>query len=115
MDKSYEGRRGPEGLSVYVAEHQLGGVDANRRLPSRIDLMNHTRAGTFECGFRGSGPSQLALAILADHLGSEGEALELHLGFRDRAIVDLPRDRDWCLTTSSIDAHLSVLRASLAF
>ncbi len=111
MDKTYEGRRGPEGLSVFVAEHELG-TAGSRRLSSRIDLINHTPAGAFECGFRGSGSSQLALAILADYLESDAEAIELHLGFRDRAIVGLPRDRDWRLTKKIIDTHVSALRAS---
>lgn len=35
-------------------------------LPLRLDLANHSPCG-FEWGYSGSGPAQLALAILADH------------------------------------------------
>jgi len=102
---SYEGERGPEGLLVYVVQ---GGIRV-RQLSPRLDLVKHTPTGGFECGFKGSGPSQLALALLADHL-EDDEALELHLAFRDRVILDLPRDRDWCLTEGHIDVELKALR-----
>jgi hypothetical protein len=107
----YEGKRGPKGLVVYVTvDYQPG--DPLRRLSPRTDLVKHTPRGAFECGFKGSGPSQLALAILADHLVDEGEAVDLHLRFRDRAIIDLPRDRAWRLTDGDIEGHLQALRAS---
>ncbi len=105
---SYEGQRGPTGLSVYVVK---SGTKVRRLLP-RIDLVEHTPAGTFECGFKGFGSSQLALALLADHLQDDREALKLHLAFRDDVIVDLKRDRDWCLTDDYIAMRLSALRAS---
>jgi uncharacterized protein DUF6166 len=112
MGSSYEGERGPKGLLVYVVESGAGGTKI-RPLSPRIDLVKHTPTGGFECGFKGSGPSQLALALLADHLGDD-EALELHLAFRDRVILELPRDRGWSLTKGYIDAHLKELRASRA-
>src|SRR5208282_6414570 len=104
---SYEGERGPQGLLVYVVQ---GGTRV-RQLSPRLDLVKHTPTGAFECGFKGSGPSQLALALLADHL-EDDEALELHLAFRDQVILDLPRDRYWCLTEGDIDVALKVLRGS---
>ena len=94
---------------VYVAEDYQPG-DIVRRLSPRTDLMKHTPSGAFECGFKGSGPSQLALAILAEHLIDAGEAVNLHMRFRDRVIIDLPRDRSWCLTESDINAHVEALR-----
>jgi len=108
MAKSYKGEWGPKGLAVYVLEDR--GNRVGQLLP-RIDLRAHTPDGAFECGFRGSGPSQLGLAILADHLGNDREALDLHQAFRDLVIVDLPRDRDWCVTAGYIDAQLVALRA----
>lgn len=104
---SYEGQRGPNGLSVYVVK---SGTKV-RRLSPRVDLVKHTPTGGFECGFKGSGPSQLALALLADHLQDDHEALELHLAFRDEVVVVLRRDRDWCLTEDYIATQLSPLRA----
>ncbi len=110
---NYEGERGPDGLLVYVVEREESGTKV-RRLSPRIDLVKHTPSGGFECGFKGSGPSQLALALLADHLKDDREALELHLTFRDRVIVGLPRDRHWCLTEGDIEALLETLRVSRA-
>jgi len=111
-NKSYEGKRGPNGLLMYVVkDRETEGAQVSRLSP-RTDLMKHTPNGAFECGFKGSGPSQLALAILADHLNDVGEAVDLHLNFRDRVIVGLPRDRDWCLSKANIDTQLEGLRSS---
>jgi hypothetical protein len=39
-----------------------------RPLPLRCDIVNHSPTG-FSWGYAGSGPAQLALAILADYFG----------------------------------------------
>jgi hypothetical protein len=112
-NKIYEGKRGPNGLLISVVkDHETDDAQVSQLSP-RTDLMKHTPNGAFECGFKGSGPSQLALAILADHLGDASEAVHLHLNFRDRVIVDLPRDRDWRLTKANIDGQLTALRSSI--
>lgn len=72
----------------------------NRDLDPRLDLRNHSPTG-FAWGYGGSGPAQLALAILADFFASnttprlerwpepkcktEGDwiALQLYQGFKD--------------------------------
>jgi hypothetical protein len=43
-------------------------------LPPRLDLFNHSPAG-FDWGYGGSGPAQLALAMLADALVHDAETL----------------------------------------
>ena len=45
-------------------------------LPPRNDLKNHSPGG-FAWGYAGSGPSQLALAILAHHFRNAGDGGEL--------------------------------------
>lgn len=55
-------------------------------LPVRLDLFNHSPTG-FEWGYRGSGPAQLALAMLADFLGNDQEALELYQEFKEIMIA----------------------------
>lgn len=63
--KTYIGERLEHGCEVYVLE------DGKRRpLSLRLDLRNHSPEG-FEWGYGGSGPAQLALAILADCLGPD--------------------------------------------
>lgn len=97
--KRYEGIR--QGYAVTVT------VDG-RRLNPRLDLWNHSPDG-FEWGYGGSGPAQLALAILADHLGDDTEALNFHHRFKWAIVAELP-GRGWRLTSLEIDAVLHTLR-----
>lgn len=97
--KSYTGYR--EGHAVIVR------VDG-RPLNPRLDLWNHSPTG-FEWGYCGSGPAQLALAILADHLGDDQQALNLYQRFKWAVVVELPRKR-WTLTSRDIDQTLHNLR-----
>ena len=82
--KTYEGRR--EG---YVAEVTVNGYPLNPRL----DLWNHSPTG-FEWGYGGSGPAQLALALLSDHLDDDDQALELHHEFKREVVAKFGR-RGW--------------------
>src|SRR2546423_1244722 len=61
--KIYRGERFDSGCEVYV--HENG---ACYPLPPRNDIVNHSPNG-FEWGYSGSGPAQLALAIMADFCG----------------------------------------------
>jgi hypothetical protein len=97
--KRYEGRR--EGYAVIVT------VDG-RRLNPRHDLWNHSPTG-FEWGYGGSGPAQLALAILADHLGNDQQAFDFHHRFKWAVTAELP-GRGWTLTSQEIDRVLQNLR-----
>ena len=97
--KQYAGRR--EGYAVIVT------VDG-RRLNPRLDLWNHSPTG-FEWGYCGSGPAQLALAILADHCGNDQQAFNFHHRFKWAVIAELPR-RSWTLTSQEIDQVLPTLR-----
>src|SRR3954447_19020797 len=100
--KRYEGRR--EGR---VAEVLVNG----RQLKPRLDLWNHSPTG-FEWGYGGSGPAQLALALLADHLGNEEEAVVLHQEFKRAVVAQLPH-RGWTLTSDQIERAVNALRAAL--
>ena len=97
--KHYSGRR--EGYAAIVA------VDG-RPLNPRLDLWNHSPTG-FEWGYGGSGPAQLALAILADHLGDDELAFNFHHRFKWAVTAELPR-RSWTLTSQEIDQVLQTLR-----
>jgi len=98
--KTYEGRR--QGCAVIVT------VDG-RPLNPRLDLYNHSPTG-FEWGYCGSGPAQLALAILADHLADDRQALDVYQRFKWAVIVELPRKRSWTLTSLVIDQILQNIR-----
>jgi Family of unknown function (DUF6166) len=97
--KTYEGYR--QGYAVIVTVN-------GRSLNPRLDLYNHSPTG-FEWGYCGSGPAQLALAILADHLSDDREALNLYQRFKWAVVVGLPRRR-WILTSLIIDQILQNIR-----
>ena len=97
--KNYEGVR--QGHAVIVT------VDG-RRLSPRHDIWNHSPTG-FEWGYGGSGPAQLALAILADHCGNDEQAFNFHHRFKWAVIAELPR-RHWTLTSQEIEQVLQSLR-----
>lgn len=56
-------RHEASGVRVVIVEN-----GRERALPKRLDLRRHSPDG-FNWGYSGSGPAQLALAILADALG----------------------------------------------
>jgi hypothetical protein len=96
--KRYEGRR--EGYAVIVT------VDG-RPLNPRLDLWNHSPNG-FEWGYGGSGPSQLALALLADHLADDDQALAQYQSFKFAVVAKLPT-KGWTLTSDQIQHALASL------
>jgi hypothetical protein len=76
---------------VYSIQRTAQGVVCTvngRPLSLRLDLWNHSPTG-FEFGYGGSGPAQLALAILADCCGDEA-ALVYHQAFKWAVIARLP-------------------------
>ena len=97
--KQYEGQRTRRGVEVTV-----NGLPLNPRL----DLRNHSPTG-LEWGCGGSGAAQLALAILADHLGDGEQALNLYQRFKWAVIAELPRKR-WILASREIDGALQHIR-----
>ena len=101
--KRYEGRR--QGHAAQVT------VDG-RPLDPRLDLCSHSPTG-FEWGYGGSGPAQLALALLADHTGDAEEAVTLHQDFKRLVVARLPFRR-WEITGQQMEAWVEILRSRLA-
>lgn len=101
MDKVYIGTRTLTKCDVVVVS---GGKRAS--LKPRADLWNHSPTG-FEWGYGGSGPAQLALALLADHLdGKDEDAVAMHQEFKFGVVARLDKDT-WTLTTANIDHWLT--------
>lgn len=73
----------------------------------RRDLADHRTE--FEWGYGGSGPAQLALAILADCLGDNQRALALHQAYKKRVIQVLERGRIWKITEDQVRATVEQL------
>lgn len=82
-------------------------------LNPRFDVRNHSPTG-FCWGYHGSGPAQLALAILCDYLGRD-EALRYYQQFKDAAIATIPRENNFELTTTEIDVIVRELRKRSTF
>ena len=93
--KTYEGGRSLAGAVVTVD---------GQPLDPRYDLRRLSPAG-FEWTYEGAGPAQLALALLADHLGDDARALTLYEAFMRAVVADL--DNAWELTSADIDAALA--------
>ncbi len=73
-------------------------------LPPRTDLRAFSKTG-FEWTYVGPGPRQLALALLADHLGDDAKALALSEAFMRHLVAVL--DNAWRLTARDVDAALA--------
>jgi hypothetical protein len=96
-------------MKTYVGGRSLAGAEVavdGRKLDPRFDLKRLSPTG-FEWTYEGSGPAQLALALLADHLGDDGRALALYEAFMRAVVAEL--DNSWELTSSDIEAALAGL------
>src|SRR6202022_2416313 len=77
-------------------------------LPLRLDLFNHSPTG-FSWGYGGSGPAQLALALLADALGDDDRAVRLHQEFKFKVVAAWPEGERWGITTEQITAGVNLM------
>ena len=77
-------------------------------LPLRLDLFNHSPTG-FNWGYGGSGPAQLAVALLADALGDDDRAIRLHQCFKFKVVACWPEGERWWITAEQIAAVVKVI------
>ncbi|WP_254544626.1 DUF6166 domain-containing protein [Halomarina pelagica] len=104
-----------DGDVVYVGYRHRGRVIVEKQpgqeqvTPDRsLELANHSPSG-FEVGYCGSGPAQLALALLLDYTDDEDVALEEYMEFKTKVVSQLEctePDGCWRLTGREIDAAL---------
>ncbi|MEM4227747.1 MAG: DUF6166 domain-containing protein [Candidatus Caldarchaeum sp.] len=80
--RKYVGTRDGGNTRVVVVED-----GKERDLDPRLDLRQHSPTG-FEWGYAGSGPAQLALAILADLFGDQ-TATQHYQQFKEEVIAGL--------------------------
>lgn len=93
--KTYRGVRRPDGATLVTCGRQ--------QLPPRHDLRSY--GPVFDWDASEAGPSQLALALLADYLGDDQRALDLHQDFRRKVIRGLPA-AGWVLGPEQIEPAL---------
>lgn len=100
--KHYRGRRDVDGCKVVIENG-----DEKADLPMRLDLWNHSPTG-FEWGYSGSGPAQLALALLADASGDDTLASRMHQRFKADFVAKLPRNAAWTLTDGQVRRWIEI-------
>lgn len=91
----YKGTRAPDRCRVTVDGEPLN---------PRWNLRDYSPTG-FSWGYNGSGPAQLALAILAHHLQNDDRALIRHQDYKREVISKLPHDT-WEITSAEIETFL---------
>jgi hypothetical protein len=92
-------------MKVYRGERTMDGVKVTvdgRPLPARLDLRQFSDRG-FEWSYEGAEPSQLALALLADHLGDD-KALALCEPFMRAVVANFAND--WEMTAADLNTAL---------
>lgn len=97
--KSYKGRRIPGKCLVVKNNGQM--------LRMCCDIVNHSPTGP-EWGYEGSGPAQLALALLLDYFGDEKLPFvqDVYQHFKRDIIAELPKD-EWTITAQTIESWFS--------
>lgn len=97
---------GDKGGNVLVRDTREGEAED---LDPRLDLRNHSPTG-FAWGYGGSGPAQLALAILADVLlkkeAGDTLAIRYHHDFKFDVIACLPNG-EWTISAEFVRGWLN--------
>ena len=88
--KTYAGDRTIDGLIVTVDDEPLD---------QRLDVRRYSENG-FEWTYEGAASRQLALAILADHLGDADRALSLVEPFMSEVVANF--DNTWEMTSDDV-------------
>jgi hypothetical protein len=102
--KSYHGRCGRNRIEVWVeefcptAEHRREQTVV-RPLPLHLELRSHSQTG-FAWGYCGSGPAQLALALIMDATGEPTLALRHYQEFKFKFVAGW--QESWRITTEEI-------------
>lgn len=97
-------------MKTYTGDRTIDGVKVSvdgRPLPPCVDVALFSRNG-FEWSYEGSEPSQLALALLVDHLGDAERARSLAPAFMRAVVANF--DNEWQMTSADIDTALAALK-----
>jgi Family of unknown function (DUF6166) len=93
---------------VYVAVRDPQTANTCLALDPGYRYVNHSPTG-FEWGYTGSGPAQLAFAILLCHFNAPGAALLFYQDFKEQVIAMINGDR-WELSSEEIEQALARIR-----
>jgi len=100
---------GANGHDVVKALHP-GGEPKRLPLEPSLKLRNHSPTG-FSWGYGGSGPAQLALALILDATTIPETALDYYQEFKSEIVAGWPMDRSWGIWRSEIIKWVRVKHA----
>jgi Family of unknown function (DUF6166) len=109
-DAIYRGIRHPDGrCEVCVDEPSTAtpfrqAAKTSRPLPLHLELRNHSPTG-FAWGYCGSGPAQLALAVLTDATGEQALALRHYQEFKFRFVSGW--SDSWTISRDEINSFIA--------
>lgn len=103
--RTYVGFRQP-GVAGPGRVDRIDADGTRSELPLRLDLANHSPDG-FQWGYAGSGPAQLALALVADATGDDQLALRTYQRFKFEIVVGMALQ--WSMEADNIAAFAKVL------
>ena len=101
-------------MKVYTGSRTMDGIQVlvdGEPLDHRYGLKRFTNSG-FEWTYEGAEPAQLSLALLADHLGDDQQALDLCQAFMRSVVADM--ENDWKLTSEDIDEALKTISGRMS-
>ena len=98
--KTYAGDRTIDGIVVTVDGHPLD---------QRLDIRRYSENG-FEWTYEGAESRQLALALLADHLGDAERALLLVEPFMREVVANF--DNTWEMTSDDVVAAIEAVAST---
>ena len=101
-------------MKIFCGERTIDGVKATvdgKPLDQRLDIQQFTPNG-FEWSYEGPEPRQLALAILAEHLGDAAQAKALVEPFMKAVVANF--ENDWEMNSADIDAALAAIQRQQA-
>ena len=110
--KSYIGTSHRDSVSGQSAVTVCDGQKCGQ-LALRLDLFNHSPTG-FGWGYHGSGPAQLALALLADALADDSRAARLHQHFKCKVVACWPEGERWWITADQIVGVVNGIEQEIA-
>lgn len=103
-ERSYFGTRHAKSGRTSVSYQEGGRI---KPLSPRADLHNHSDG--FQWGYAGSGPAQLALALIANSTGDDELALRVYQQFKAEYIA-LIRDDNWSISAGEIVGWIEALQ-----
>ena len=99
-------------MKTYVGDRTIDGIVVTadgEPLDQRLDLRRFSDNG-FEWTYEGPESRQLALAILADHLGDAGRAVALSEPFMREVVAYF--DNTWEMTSDDVAAAIETLASA---